>query len=89
MILNIKTLTNYEVKMINVDELISEIESLPIDIKTELIDKLLNSINPSQKDINKLWAKEAEKRVAEIKSGKVKTIPGEKVFSEIQDKFAK
>ena len=53
--------------MINVDKLISEIEYLPIDIKTELIEKLLNSINPTQKDIDKLWAKEAEKRDAEIK----------------------
>ena len=75
--------------MMKVDELISEIESLPIDIKTELIDRLLNSINPSQKEIDKLWVKEAEKRVAEIETGKVKTIPGEKVFSEIQDKFVK
>ncbi|MFC1669807.1 addiction module protein [Spirochaetota bacterium] len=75
--------------MNKVDELISEIESLPIEIKTEIIDKLLNSINPTQKEIDKLWAKEAEKRVGEIKSGKVKTIPGEKVFSEIQDKLSK
>lgn len=75
--------------MIKVDELISEIESLPIEIKTELIDRLLNSINPSQKDIDKLWAKEAEKRVGEIKSGKVKAIPGDKIFSEIQKKFSK
>ena len=75
--------------MIKVDELMSEIESLPIEIKTELIDRLLNSINPSQKDIDKLWAKEAEKRVDEIKNGKVKTIPGDTVFSEIQNKFSK
>ena len=75
--------------MIKVDDFISEIESLPIEIKTELIDRLLNSINPTQKDIDKLWEREAEKRVSEIKSGKVKTIPGDKVFSEIQNKFSK
>lgn len=75
--------------MIKIEELISEIESLPIDIKTDLIDRLLNSINPSQKEIDKLWANEAEKRVDEIKSGKVKTIPGDEVFAEIQDKFSK
>ncbi|PIV67162.1 MAG: addiction module antitoxin RelB, partial [Nitrospirae bacterium CG01_land_8_20_14_3_00_44_22] len=29
----------------------------------------------------------AERRVDEIKTGKVKTIPGDKVFREIQEKF--
>jgi cell division protein FtsL len=40
-------------------------------------------LNPSQKEIDKLWAKEAEKRVEEIRSSKVKTISGEKVFKKI------
>jgi putative addiction module component (TIGR02574 family) len=69
------------------NELISMIESLPVDIKTKLVEKILNSLHPSQKEIDALWAKEAEKRVKEIKTGKVKTIPGDKVFKEIHDKF--
>jgi len=44
-------------------KLISTVESLPIDIKTALIEKLLNSLHPSQKEIDKLWAKEAERRL--------------------------
>ncbi|MEK6528397.1 MAG: addiction module protein [Nitrospirota bacterium] len=68
-------------------ELISMVESLPIDIKTALVERILNSMHPSQKEIDALWAKEAEKRVKEIKTGKVKTIPGDKVFKEIQEKF--
>jgi putative addiction module component (TIGR02574 family) len=70
-------------------ELISTVESLPIDIKTTLIEKLLNSLHPSQKEIDKLWAKEAERRVSEIKTGKVKTIPGDEVFREIHKKYHK
>ena len=69
------------------NELISMVESLPIDIKTKLVEKILNSLHPSQKEIDALWAKEVEKRVKEIKTGKVKTISGDKVFKEIQDKF--
>lgn len=68
-------------------ELISMVESLPVDIKTTLVEKILNSLHPSQKEIDALWAKEAEKRVKEIKTGKVKTITGDKVFKEIQEKF--
>ena len=75
--------------MLNANELISMAESLPIDIKVQLIDKLLNSLNPSQKDIDELWAEEAERRVAEIKEGKVSTIPGEKVFEQIRNRLSK
>jgi len=75
--------------MVDTNELISMAESLPIDIKTELIDKLLNSLNPSQKGIDELWAEEAEQRVAEIKDGEVSTIPGEEVFEQIRDRLSK
>jgi len=75
--------------MIKIDELISEVESLPIDIKTLLIEKLLESINPSQKEIDSLWAIEAEKRIEEIKNGNINTIPGEQVFKEVKDKYNK
>jgi len=64
-------------------------ESLPVDMKTKLIEKLLNSLHPSQKDIDALWAKEAERRVEEIKAGKVKPISGNEVFGEIRARFAK
>ncbi len=70
-------------------ELISMVESLPVDIKTTLVEKILDSLHPSQKEIDALWIKEAEKRVKEIKTGKVKTIPGKEVFKEIQGKFHK
>jgi len=75
--------------MIKTNEFISMAESLPIDIKIQLIDTLLNSIHPSQKEIDVLWAKEAEKRVREIKTGKVKTIPGDAVFKEIRERLSK
>nr|VFK79463.1 MAG: putative addiction module component, TIGR02574 family [Candidatus Kentron sp. SD] len=71
--------------MINASELISVAESLPLEMKTELIDRLINSLNPSPEEIDALWAQEAERRVEELESGKVKAIPGEEVFREIQD----
>jgi putative addiction module component (TIGR02574 family) len=70
-------------------ELFSMVESLPVDLKTELVEKILDSLHPTQKEIDELWAKEAEKRVEEIKTGKVKTIPGEEVFKKIGEKFEK
>ena len=71
------------------NELISMVESLPVDIKTKLVEKILNSLHPSQREIDALWTKEAEKRVKEIRTGKVKSLPGEDVFKEIKKKFSK
>jgi putative addiction module component (TIGR02574 family) len=69
--------------MIKTEELFDKAVSLPVEIRAQLIDKLLRSIHPVQKEIDELWATEAEKRVEEIKSGKVKTIPGDNVFKKI------
>jgi len=73
--------------MIKTDELFSEVMSLPVEIRTQLINKLLQSINPFRKDVDELWAKEVEKRVEEIRSGEVKTVPGEEVFKKIRDRL--
>jgi putative addiction module component (TIGR02574 family) len=75
--------------MIDTNELMSMVESLPIDIKTQLINRLLDSLNPSQKEIDELWAKEAEKRVAEVRNGKIRPVPGEKVFEEVRERLSK
>jgi putative addiction module component (TIGR02574 family) len=49
----------------------------------------LSSINPSQKEIDDLWAIEVEKRIEEIRTGKVKPIDGEVVFKQIRERFAR
>jgi hypothetical protein len=55
--------------MIDTDEITSVAESLPIELKAELIERLLYSMSPSQKDIDKLWAQEAETRLSSFFAG--------------------
>lgn len=74
--------------MIDANELMSAAESLPMELRAELIERLLKSLNPSEKEMDGLWAEEAEKRVEELKAGKVKAIPGEEVFREIREKLS-
>jgi len=69
--------------MAKTKELFEDAISLPIEVKTQLIDKLLHSINPIQKEIDELWAKEAESRVNEIHKGTVNAVPSEKIFKKI------
>ncbi len=67
-----------------------EVLSLPSDERLALIDKLIISLNlPTQEDIDKLWAKEAEHRIEELNSGKVQGIPGDIVFSEHRAELAR
>jgi len=42
----------------------------------------------SQEEIDALWAEEAERRVEEIQTGKVKPIDGKLVFKKIQRLFS-
>lgn len=75
--------------MISKDELISEAISLPIEVRLQVVEKILESLNPSHKDIDELWSIEAERRVAEIEKGEVQTVPGDKVFRKLHDRLKK
>lgn len=70
-------------------KLIEEIESLPIEERARVADSVLKSLNPVDSEIEKKWIQTAEKRLKEIQTGKVDTIPGEKVFEKIQNRFSK
>ncbi|MCK5851769.1 addiction module protein [bacterium] len=62
-----------------------EVLVLPSNERLALIDKLIISLNlPTQSDIDKLWADEAERRIEELDKGIVKGIPGKEVFAEIR-----
>ena len=73
--------------MISKDELISEAVSLPVEARLQLVERLLEALNPSNKDIDELWAVEVERRVTEIDKGEVKTVPREEVFRKIHNRL--
>jgi putative addiction module component (TIGR02574 family) len=75
--------------MISTEELMSEAVSLPLDIRLQLVERLLQSLHPTDKDIDRLWAAEAERRVEEIESGTVKPVPGDEVFKKIRHRLMK
>lgn len=72
------------------DRVVEEALSLPADARLSLVEKLLTSLNlPIDKEIDRLWAEEAEHRVSQIEAGEVKLVSGEEVFSRIQAKHRK
>ena len=70
-------------------EFIEESESLPIEERAVVIDSLLRSMNPSSAEIDREWVKVAKRRLAELRSGAVKPIPGNEVFAKVRERFEK
>lgn len=71
-----------------VEKICNEALFLPADVRINLIERLLVSLNlPTQADIERLWADEAERRVSEIEHSEVNLIPGEQVFENIRRKY--
>ncbi|MCP4149393.1 MAG: addiction module protein, partial [bacterium] len=50
-------------------------------------DSILRSLNSPESDIDEKWVAVAQKRLAELRSGQVKPIPGEQVFARIRKRF--
>ena len=72
---------------INQEQLFKNIEILPIELKTKIVDMLLKSLNPVNESIDNLWIKEINRRKEEIESGSVATVDGNEVFKKIQQRF--
>jgi hypothetical protein len=53
------------------------------------VDALLSSMHPIKPEIDTLWANKAEKRVLEVRSGEVKTVPGDRVFNDISGRYSR
>ena len=69
------------------DELFDEIDILPIDLKTKIVDKILASITPLNDEIDQLWIKEVNKRKQEIESNSVTLIDGDEVFKKLSQRL--
>jgi hypothetical protein len=69
------------------EQLFDEIDILPIDLKTEIVDKILASITPFNSEIDKLWIKEVNKRKQEIESNSVTLVDGDEVFKKISQRL--
>ena len=62
-------------------ELESKALRLPRRERARLAQRLISSLDPNaDADVERLWLQEAERRLAELKSGKVQGIPADKVI---------
>ena len=70
-------------------ELIAEVVSLSVEGRVLVVDTPLRSLNPSESEIDAIWAKAARQRLDELRACKVAPVPGETVFNRIRQLYAK
>jgi len=74
---------------LSVEQLAEEALALPGEARALLADRLVESLDPVKDEkIQRLWAAEAIRRRDEVRSGRVKTIPVNKVLAQVR-KIAK
>jgi len=68
-----------------VEQIAAEAMQLPVSSRAELAEKLVESLDFSEDaEVRRAWAAEAIRRRDGVRSGKVKTIPGEQVLAEVR-----
>ena len=73
--------------MLNTKEIIKEAESLPVEERAIVVDSLLRTLNPPDPKVDQKWAKVAKQRLAEMRSGRVKPVPGDQVFTRVRERY--
>jgi len=69
------------------EQLFEEIDILPIDLKTKIVDKILASITPLNISIDALWIKEVHQRKNDIETGSTSLVDGDEVFQRISQRL--
>lgn len=71
---------------LTVPQLENELFSLDLDTRAKLAEKLILSLDaPGETENLRLWVDEAERRLADLRAGKVREYPAGEVFKEIRD----
>ena len=70
--------------MENLDEITRQVLGLPLDQRSELVEKLLESLDElAPEEIEQVWAAEAERRYQAFKDDRIEAINGTTVHREI------
>jgi len=72
---------------VTMKEIIEEVASLPVDERALVADSILRSLNAPDPEIDAKWAQVAQRRLAGLRAGAVKPVPGEQVFAQIWKRF--
>lgn len=75
---------------LTMEEIADEALGLPPEARTILVDRLVESLDDGDDNPHRRhWAEEARRRRDDVRSGRVKTIPGEVALSKVREVLAR
>ncbi len=75
---------------LTVEQIAEEALSLSSDARALLADRLVESLDPAEdEDIRQLWINEACRRRDDVRSGRVKTTPGDVALAQVRQALEK
>lgn len=67
------------------EQIVNEALGLPSEARALLADRLVESLDPAEDGhVRQLWMAEAIRRRDEVRSGRVRTIPGEEGLAQVR-----
>ncbi len=74
----------------SIEQITDEVLALPSEARALLADRLVESLDPAEDGyIHQLWATEVRRRLDDVRSGRVKTIPGEEALARVRQALAR
>ena len=70
-------------------DIIQEAATLPVEERAIVVDSLLRTFNPPNAEIDRAWARIAQRRLVDLRSGRVQPVSGDQVFAKVKQRFAR
>ena len=67
-----------------VEELTARAKELPTEQRARLAEEILATLDPQDQEVDAAWDAEIRKRIEEIETGAVKTVPAEQAFAQVR-----
>ena len=70
-------------------EIIEEASALPVEERAIVAESLLRTLNVPDPEMDKVWSKVAQRRLAELRDGRAVPVPGDQVMARVKERFAR
>jgi putative addiction module component (TIGR02574 family) len=70
-------------------DLMTEAVSLPLEERAQLVDSLLQTLNPADEANTAAWLAVARRRLDDLDSGRVKAVNGDEVFERVRQRLGR
>lgn len=67
--------------------IIGEVTRLPVEMRIQIVDALLISLNTPDPEVDREWVEITQRRLEDFESGVAELVPGEDVFERIRQRF--